>query len=231
MTTVSRASVVPAPPDLMAGNSYSPRQMEILEGLETIVLTEGFRDLTVGRLAERLHCSRRTLYEIADSKDGLVLIAIDRVMRRLARIAREAAAREETLLDQVRAYLTKGLTELHRATLSFTEDVSASPEAAQLVAAHFQYARSMVERMLVRGMETGEFREIHPRITAETFDAALMRLLDPEVLRDAGVSFAEAVEEYLTLFTDGIRAPIPTQSAARPRLGVRRAVSPKRVAL
>jgi AcrR family transcriptional regulator len=192
----------------MADKSYGPRHLEILEGLETIVLTEGFRDLTVGGLAERLRCSRRTLYEIADSKEGLVLIVIDRVMRRLARVARDAAAREATLLDQVRAYLTKGLTELYRATLSFTEDVAASPEAQLLVASHFKYARSMVERMLVRGMETGEFRQIHPRITAETFDAALMRLLDPELLRDAGVSFAEAVEEYLTLFTDGIRAPV-----------------------
>jgi AcrR family transcriptional regulator len=202
MTTLSRPV---APPDLMAGNDYGPRHLEILDGLETIVLTEGFRDLTVGGLAERLRCSRRTLYEIADSKDGLVLIVIDRVMRRLARVARDASAREETLLNQVRAYLTKGLTELHRATLSFTEDVSASPDAAQLVASHFRYARSMLERMLIRGMETGEFRQIHPRITAETFDAALLRLLDPEVLRSAGVSFAEAVEEYLTLFTDGIR--------------------------
>lgn len=221
---VSTASATPAPPDLMAGNDYNPRHLEILEGLETIVLTEGFRDLTVGGLAERLRCSRRTLYEIADSKDGLVLIVIDRVMRRLARIARDAAARESTLLDQVRAYLTKGLTELHRATLSFTEDVAASPEAALLVSSHFRYARSMLERMLVKGMETGEFREIHPRITAETFDAALLRLLDPDVLRSAGISFAEAVEEYLTLFTDGIRAPMPKQSAERPRVRRRRTV-------
>jgi AcrR family transcriptional regulator len=208
----------------MAGKTYGPRHLEILEGLETIVLTEGFRDLTVGRLAQRLHCSRRTLYEIADSKDGLVLITIDRVMRRLGRIAYDASAHEESLLDQVRAYLTKGLTELHRATLSFTEDVSAAPEAATLVSAHFRYARSIVERTLVKGMETGEFRQIHPRITAETFDAALMRLLDPDLLREAGVSFAEAVEEYLTLFTDGIRAPIPSQSAARPRISGRRAL-------
>jgi AcrR family transcriptional regulator len=192
----------------MADNSYGPRHLEILDGLETIVLTEGFRDLTVGGIAEQLRCSRRTLYEIADSKDGLVLIVIDRVMRRLARVARDAASHEATLLDQVRAYLTKGLTELHRATLSFTEDVAASPDAQLLVSSHFKYARSMLERMLIRGMETGEFRQIHPRITAETFDAALMRLLDPELLRDAGVSFAEAVEEYLTLFTDGIRAPV-----------------------
>lgn len=191
----------------MADKSLGPRHLEILDSLETIVLTEGFRDLTVGGLAERLRCSRRTLYEIAESKEGLVLVVIDRLLRRLARVAHDAAAGEERLLDRLRAFLTKGLTELRRATLSFSEDVAAFPETAELIWTHFRYARGIVETMLVEGIETGEFAAIHPRIAAETFDAGLQRLLDPQVLRSAGVSFAEALEEYLTLYTDGIRGP------------------------
>lgn len=206
MTAVSRVvSAAPAPVDLMAGKSFGPRHLEILDGLETIVLTEGFRELTVGTIAQRLHCSRRTLYEIADSKEGLVLIVVDRVLRRLARIAHEAARREAERIDRLRAFLTQGLTELHRATLAFSEDLAAFPEAADLLATHFRYAHGIVESMLLEGIDAGEFAPIHPRIAAETFDAAMRRLLDPRVLRDSGVSFAEAVAEYLTLFTDGIR--------------------------
>jgi AcrR family transcriptional regulator len=207
MATMSRASASPAPVDLMAGKSLGPRHVEILDGLETIVLTEGFRDLTVGTIAQRLQCSRRTLYEIADSKEELVLVVIDRVLRRLARVAHDAARREDGLLERLRAFLTKGLTELHRATLTFSEDLAAFPEAADLLAAHFRYAHGIVESMLLEGINSGEFRTIHPRIAAETFDAAMRRLLEPTVLRDSGVSFAEAVAEYLTLFTDGIRSP------------------------
>lgn len=196
-----------SPVDLMAGKSLGPRHLEILDGLETIVLTEGFRDLTVGTIAQRLQCSRRTLYEIADSKEELVLVVIDRVLRRLARVAHDAARREEDLLDRLRAFLTKGLTELHRATLAFSEDLAAFPDAAELLATHFRYAHGIVEEMLMEGINSGEFAPIHPRIAAETFDAAMRRLLEPRVLRDSGVSFAAAVAEYLTLFTDGIRAP------------------------
>jgi AcrR family transcriptional regulator len=198
------------PPDLSSHRTYGARHLQILDDLETVVLTDGFRDLTVGSLAERLRCSRRTLYEIAGSKEDLVLLVIDRVLRRLARVAREASAHETTLLGQVRAFLIDGLSELHRATLSFSEDVAAFPEAATLVQSHFRYARGLLQDMLERGMATGEFTTIHPVIAAETFDAALGRLLDPSVLRSAGVNFAEALEEYLTLFTDGIRAPIAT---------------------
>jgi AcrR family transcriptional regulator len=228
MTASSRAFARPLPADLSEGKVFSARQLEILETLDTIVLTEGFRELTVGGLAERLRCSRRTLYEIADSKEGLVLIVIDRVMRRLARTAHDAASREERLLDQLRAFLVHDLTELRRATLSFSEDVAAFPEAGQLILNHFRYARGTVEAMLRTGIESGEFAVIHPRIAAETFDAGLQRLLDPRVLRSAGVGFAEAIEEYLTLFIDGIRAPSPAPAAApdrrRPPSSARRAV-------
>ncbi|HVV76476.1 MAG TPA: TetR/AcrR family transcriptional regulator [Mycobacteriales bacterium] len=206
MTTAARALVTPAPVDLLAGKSLGPRHLEILDGLETVVLTEGFRDLTVGTIAQRLHCSRRTLYEIADSKEELVLLVIDRVLRRLARVAHEAARHEDALLERLRAFLTTGLTELHRATLAFSEDVAAFPEAARLLDAHFRYAHGTVESLLVEGIDAGEFAPIHPRIATETSAAGLQRLLDPDLLREAGVSFAEAISEYMTLFTDGIRA-------------------------
>lgn len=224
-TEIVRGSAGAMPPDLSADRTFGPRHVEILDGLETIVLTEGFRDLTVGTLAERLRCSRRTLYEISESKEGLVLLVIDRLMRRLARVAREALSRETTLLDQVRAFLIDGLSELRRATLAFSEDVAAFPEAANLVAAHFHYARRLFEGLLRQGMESGEFHDVNPVIAAETFDAALERLLDPQVLRSAGVSFAEALEEYLTLFTDGLRAPIPGPRRNQPTRASRRGVS------
>jgi AcrR family transcriptional regulator len=194
------------PRDRAAGRTFSARQIQVLDGLETIILTEGFRDLTVGGMAERLHCSRRMLYELADSKEALVQLVIDRLLRRLARRAHDATREQHSHLDRFRAFLTQGLTELHRATVSFAEDVAADPGAHDLVASHFRYALSTVEAMLVVGIEAGEFRAIHPRVAANALDAGVARLQQPAVLRTAGVSFAEALEEFLTLFTDGIRA-------------------------
>ena len=194
------------PHDRSAGRTFSTRQVQVLDGIETIILTEGFRDLTVGGLAEQLRCSRRTLYELADSKEALVQLVLDRLLRRLARRAHDAAKGQDTHLERVRAFLTKGLTELHRATVSFAEDVAADPGAHDLVSSHFRYAVSTVEAMLIVGIEAGEFRAIHPRIAANALDAGLARLQQPAVLRTVGVSFAEALEEFLTFFTDGIRA-------------------------
>jgi len=205
---VSATPPVWSPPiDRMDGRRYGPRHLQLLDGIETIILTEGFRDLTVGALAERLRCSRRTLYELADSKEELVLLVIDRLLRRLARRAHDAAQDADTHLDRLRAFLTQGLTELHRATVSFAEDVADEPEAQALVAAHFRYAINLIVAMLIDGIEAGEFRPIHPRIAAEVLDAALARLQQPVVLRTANATYAESLEEFLILFTDGIKVP------------------------
>ena len=194
------------PEDLSAGREHGPRHLELLDGIETIILTEGFRDLTVGGLAERLRCSRRTLYELADSKEDLVLLVIDRLLRRLARRAHDAAQSKTTNLDKLRAFLIDGLIELHRATLSFAEDVADDIAVHDLVSAHFRYATNLVAAMVSDGIEAGEFAAIHAWVAAEVLDAGLARLQEPAVLRTAGVTFAEALEEFLTMFTAGIRA-------------------------
>jgi AcrR family transcriptional regulator len=194
------------PPNLMDGRALGPRHMQVLDGLETIVLTEGFKDLTVASLARRLRCSRRTLYELADTKEAMVLMVIDRLMRRLARRAHDAAATEDTHLAKLRAFLIRGLTELYRATVSFAEDAAEDEAAHNLMLSHIRYATGVVADMIAAGIEAGEFAEIHPQVAAEVLDAGLARLQDPAVLRTAGVSLAKGLEEYLTLYTDGIRA-------------------------
>lgn len=199
----------PVPPNLIEGRAFGSRHLQVLDGMETIVLTEGFKDLTVGSLASRLRCSRRTLYELADTKEAMVLMVIDRLMRRLARRAHDAAATEATHLAKLRAFLTRGLTEFYRATVSFAEDVAEDEAVHNLITSHLRHATGVVADMIAAGIEAGEFAEIHPRVAAEVLDAGLARLQDPAVLRTAGVSLAKGMEEYLTLYTDGIQVHRP----------------------
>ncbi|HUC04561.1 MAG TPA: TetR/AcrR family transcriptional regulator [Acidimicrobiales bacterium] len=193
------------PPDLSAGKAYGPRHLELLDGLESIILTEGFRELTIGGLAERLQCSRRTIYEIAESKERIVLVVVDRLLRRVARRAHDAAQMQDPGVERLRAFLIPGLVELRRCTLTFTCDVAEEQAVHDLVESHLQYAVRLVAVLLAEGMEAGEFGDIHPFLAAEVLDAGLARLLDPGVLRTAGLTLVEALEELLTLFIDGLR--------------------------
>ncbi|WP_270889478.1 TetR/AcrR family transcriptional regulator [Pedococcus sp. 5OH_020] len=49
------------------------RRNELLSALEDMLLSEGFRALTMDDMARRLHCSTATLYSVATSKEQLVM--------------------------------------------------------------------------------------------------------------------------------------------------------------
>ena len=51
--------------------------MVLLGSIEAIILSDGFARLCISDLAERLSCSKRTIYEIAPTKKALVLKALD----------------------------------------------------------------------------------------------------------------------------------------------------------
>jgi len=195
------------PPDLLCDRRYGARHEELLEGLETIILTEGFCDLTIGELAVRLQCSQRTLQDIADSEEQMVLVVIDRLFRRLASGVNEATRAEVTGLDELYTYLTYGLIELRQATLNFTDDLADAPAVRGLMAAHFHYAVSQVKLMLAAGIEAGEFAPFNPTLAAEMLDAGILRILDSKVLRSAGVSLSDGLEELFNLFVDAVRLP------------------------
>jgi AcrR family transcriptional regulator len=213
MTTTGPSRLADAPPDLSAGRDFGPRHLELLNGLEAVILTDGFRDLTIGGLAEQLQCSRRTLYEIAESKEAIVLLAIDRIMHRLAYRAHDAVLAEHSHYDKLCAFLTKGLIELRMATVAFAEDVADAPAVHELIVHHLRYAQGLAATMLAEGTKAGEFIDVDPAVAAEMLDAGLERLLDPEALRRAGVGLGQGFEIFLKLFTYGLRPVTPTALA------------------
>ncbi|HEY2213585.1 MAG TPA: TetR/AcrR family transcriptional regulator [Acidimicrobiales bacterium] len=198
-------NAIAPPPDLAEGRLLGPRHLELLDGLEDIVFSEGFSELTVGGLAERLQCSRRTLYEIAESKEQIVLVVVDRYLHRLGRRSHDQAALGVTAFERIHGYVTQGLIEVQEAKLRFAEDAARSPAVHALLDWHFRYAVGEVAAMLSQGMADGEFADINAVLAAELLNAGLARLQDPQVLHAAGVSLSEALEQCLTLFVDGLR--------------------------
>ncbi|WP_328476043.1 TetR/AcrR family transcriptional regulator [Streptomyces sp. NBC_00377] len=79
----------------MPGLSSAPggRREELLRQAETIILTEGFTAVTMDELAQRLGCSKATLYSLASTKEQLVL-AVTRAF------FREATAEIEPALSR-----------------------------------------------------------------------------------------------------------------------------------
>lgn len=202
------------PVDLAAGRAFSPRQEEILDDLEAILLDEGFRRLTTELLAKRLRCSRRTLYELAPSKNELVLLVLDRLLRRMGRRATEQLRDLTDPAARLWTYMTRTNAEIRRGNQHLWADVAAEPAVQRLVDEHYRYAAAMVADLVRDGVEQGHFRDLDPDLVGEVLGNALRHLQDPEVLARLGVSNAQANEQVFKLSLHGLAArdsvPPPT---------------------
>ena len=146
-----------------AEERLGPRHRQVLDQLERLFLEEGFGGISVRELAANVGCSRRTLYELAPSKDELVLVVLDRFLHRVGRTALDSIDREQPHADRIRAYFRGGV-ELQRLSQTFAEDLADDPAARRLLDRHFRYVMAVTEELVAEGVAAGEFRQVSPSI-------------------------------------------------------------------
>lgn len=173
-----------------------PRHREVLDQLERLFLSQGFAAFTVRELASGVGCSRRTLYELAPSKDELVLVVLDRFLHRIGREALTEIDEADPIIDQIRRYIAGGF-ELQRLATVLAEDLADDPAARRLLDRHFRYVMTVVERLVTEGIEKGELRDVTPSVVAGAIAGSSLYLTQPEVTADIGLDKSKASEEML----------------------------------
>jgi len=193
-----------------------PRHREILDQLEMVFLSEGFSSVTVTQLAASVGCSRRTLYELAPSKDALVLIVLDRFLHRVGRSALNNVDPNKSIAEQVRSYIN-GALELQRLTAAFADDLADDPPARRLLDRHFRYVMSVSESLIERGIGAGEFRSVSPGVAAGMLAGSGLYFSQPGILDDVGMTRDEASHEMTDIVLRSLLHPTihsPTQQTS-----------------
>jgi AcrR family transcriptional regulator len=181
------------------------RHRQVLDQLEALFLQEGFSGFSVRELAAHVGCSRRTLYELAPSKDELVLLVFDRFLHRVGRAALDSIDTTQSYADQIRAYFLGGI-ELQRITQVFGDDLADEPAARRLFDRHYGYVMAITEQLVQRGVETGEFRPVTPAVVAGLLAGGGQFFNQPGVQADIGLTLEQAVDELLELIVRAIQA-------------------------
>ena len=102
---------------------------EFFDALTHLLLTEGVKGLTVGEIAARLHCSRRRLYDIAQTKEEIFCAVVQRFFDSLLRQGEALIHREQDLTTALAAYLDVGVQAASRIGVQFLKDVEDSAVA------------------------------------------------------------------------------------------------------
>lgn len=180
------------------------RAGELISGLEEIFVREGFRRLTIGELATRLHCSRRSLYELAPGKNQLFVLVLDRVLRRIDDAGRAAASETLPFEERVTAFIEPGIVELRGASAAFFADIAGLPAARDRLASHQEGRKVQLEKLLAAGMRAKAFRKLHPGVAARAMVAAYRAVTDANFLVSMDVTLPEAVREVQNIFVQGL---------------------------
>lgn len=189
---------------------------EFFANLASLIKARGISALSVGEIARRLNCSRRRLYAVAQTKEGL-LISVARTEFDLTRAAGDAAAaRETTIAARISAYLSVGVQMASELSQAFLNDLEAT-EVGRATFDEYQMLRSEgLLAIILTGVETGEIVTPHPRLATEIFLGTALRIRRPEFLMASGLTLAEAFEESAKMILNGMASPLSdSENAAR----------------
>jgi AcrR family transcriptional regulator len=194
-----------AQPPMSDLRRLSRRQKEILDVVEQVFLRTGIRAVRIGELAAEASCSRSTLYEIAPSREDLLLLVLDRMMRRIMQRGTHAIEQVADPVDRVRALMMSGAVDLSALGPRFMEAVRQHPPARLLFDRRIAEGRDALESLVAEAVDAGRFRPVNAAVVAEAMIAVLLRFTDPEFVRSASLSATGGLAELVDVLLDGLR--------------------------
>jgi AcrR family transcriptional regulator len=192
----------------------TPRQLELIDALEDLVVRGRLADLTMAQIAARTNCSLRTLYQIAQSKDGLVVAIVDRRLHRIGRAAIAALDASLAPLDALRVYLSAVCEAIDPERNAFSREFVAMPGVQRMIDGHERYVVAVVRSLLERAVAEGAIAPCDTAAVAHLLGGLGREFARLEVADAAQASPKATVAELTEIVLRGL---VARSTRARPR--------------
>lgn len=180
------------------------RRDGLLDELVTLVLAEGFADVTLDELARRLHCSKSTLYGIAASKEQLVVAAVKRFFQRATAAVEERIAGPADHRERISAYLLAVAEQLQPASPAFVADVAAFGPAREIYERNTRSAAARVQQLVTEGVAAGTVRPVHASFVGAAVAQVMAAIHRGDITAVTGLDDAAAYRELASLVVAGV---------------------------
>lgn len=165
--------------------------------------SEESRDFTMSDLATRLRISKKTLYVHFDSKDAMLLAAIDRWFDDV-KAAEQAIIADPDLstLEKFRqVVIVQPATHGPIASAPLARHLEARPEARRRVLDHLESGWEPVLDLLREGIDAGEIRPVDVDIVRTVIESTFERLVtDPSAMGD----WTRSLDAMMDLLVGGL---------------------------
>ena len=139
--------------------TFTKRHHEIIQDLEKM-LEKGVPDLTMSQIASNLKISLRTLYEIAPSKDELIIMITDSILRKHGKYALESISDIKSPLKKLEKYLFTVNQVVGPKFNTFFKDIEKIKGLEKIVDYHANFITNLTEELLNQSIEKREIQYI-----------------------------------------------------------------------
>jgi len=138
---------------------YTKRHHEIIDALEKL-LEQGVPELTMSEIAKKLKISLRTLYEIAPSRDKLILMTMDNILKKLGKFAMDSVEDIDSPINKLEKYLfivNQAVGPKFDRFLIDMEKINGSKTTADY---HENFIKNYIKKLLEEAIEKKEIKSI-----------------------------------------------------------------------
>ncbi len=150
---------------LEPSKAFTEKHKEIISTLEKM-LEKGIPELTMSELASKLKISLRTLYEIAPSKDQLITMTVDNILKKLGRSALERVSMIESPIDKLDTYLGIVNQAVGPKFDAYIKGLGKINGSSKMIDYHEAFITKYTEKLLVEAMSANEIKKIDPKAFA-----------------------------------------------------------------
>nr|BFE58357.1 TetR/AcrR family transcriptional regulator [Dactylosporangium thailandense] len=172
--------------------------------IRELFLAEGFASFSVGDLAERLHCSRTTLYAVAPSKEQIVVAAVRSFFKTAAERIEARVGASDDPARQLAIYMEAVASELQPASPAFFADVAEFGPANEVYQENTQYAARRVQDLVTDGVKLGALRPVHASFVGAAVAEVMSSIQRGAIQAATGLDAAEAYRHLADLVISGL---------------------------
>ncbi|MCG8484907.1 MAG: TetR/AcrR family transcriptional regulator [Clostridia bacterium] len=184
------------------------RKEEIINAFFKVVSEKGLAGASIRKIADTLGCNHGILRYYFGSKEELIMSAIDIMEKKYITQFQEGISKYDSSIDQLKYLLSYGFDklgiQLSDAWVEIFVFSKTNPNISKTLHEFYKKVINNIENIIRIGIESGEFRDIDPSVTANTILGYLEGTFflsvvntDDTYFESVGKQFREMFLEYL----------------------------------
>ena len=181
----------------------SEKHIQVMEDFEKL-LESGIGNQTMSDIASKLKVSLRTLYEIAPSKEELIISTMDRILKNTARQAYLAIKDISSPLVKLRTFTKIGNEAVGPKTQKFEMDLRKIEGAKHMIDFHQNAYIRQINKLLQEAEKKGENKPIDTKAVAMILGGIGQEYSKPEIVMQLNQSPEASANMITNLIIKGL---------------------------